>query len=81
MKKVKLKLGSIKEMLTNEEMKKISGGYLMCCCHGGMSGANWSRSPDSTGNCGHTCTDPNSQWPGWGGEAWDANSACNNPRF
>jgi hypothetical protein len=31
MKKLKLKLDGIKEMLTKEQMKKISGGYSSCC--------------------------------------------------
>ncbi|ASU33377.1 hypothetical protein [Mucilaginibacter xinganensis] len=82
MKKVSLKLGSVKEMLTKEEMKKIAGGYAMCCCIGGVYGNldcthSWSRSLDSTGSCYHTCTDPNSQNPGTGGALWDSSSLCN----
>jgi len=80
MKKIKLKLGSVKEMLTKEEMKKIAGGYLMCCCHGGQHhGPNWSQSPDSTGNCWHTCT--TGEYPGTSGEIWDSQSLCNLPNF
>jgi len=30
MKKLKLKLDGIKDMLTKEQMKKISGGYYIC---------------------------------------------------
>jgi len=81
MKKVTLKLGSVKEMLSNEEMKKISGGYVMCCCIGGVYGDldpcthSWSRSMDSTGSCYHTCT--TQQNPGTGGALWDASSPCN----
>ncbi|MDB5116379.1 MAG: hypothetical protein JWQ79_1871 [Mucilaginibacter sp.] len=33
MKKLKLKLDGIKEMLTKEQMKKISGGYDQHCYH------------------------------------------------
>jgi hypothetical protein len=32
MKKLNLQLGSIKEMLTKEQMKNIDGGYAPCCC-------------------------------------------------
>ena len=57
MKKLKLKLDGMKEMLTKEQMKKISGGYsgpvLECCfaqwCNGGgYSTGNVCDSPGSS---------------------------------
>jgi len=82
MKKVSLKLGSVKEMLTNEEMKRISGGYAMCCCTGGYYGTldcthSWSLNPAPPNNCYQTCTNPNQQYPGTGGALWDGSSPCN----
>ncbi|HEY8931497.1 MAG TPA: hypothetical protein VIM55_20000 [Mucilaginibacter sp.] len=76
MKKIGLKLGSIKEMLTNEEMKRISGGYAVCCCVGGSGGGaecnhSWSGGIGQT-NCASWCA----QYGATGGQ-WDANSLCN----
>lgn len=57
MKKLNLQLGNIKEMLTKEQMKKISGGYndLYCfdftCgkdCPNGCYCINW---PDGSTTC------------------------------
>jgi len=75
MKKVSLKLGSVKEMLTKEEMKKISGGYLMCCCVGGTYGNldcthSWSTGPNP--DCYTACANY-----GASGAPWDGNSLCN----
>jgi len=72
-----LKLGSAQNMLTKEEMKKISGGYLMCCCVGGQYGNltwnhSWSTSPNSSGSCSATCSSY-----GASGGAWDSSSPCN----
>ena len=39
MKKLKLKLDSVKEMLTKDQMKKISGGY--ACSNWATSGHCW----------------------------------------
>jgi len=36
MKKLNLQLGSIKEMLTKEQMKKVNGGYLCGNCIGSV---------------------------------------------
>lgn len=82
----KFKLGSLKGLLSKEEMKKISGGYAICCCYGGYYTATpgyhnvngyWDRFPDGTGNCYNTCTNPNVQHPGTSGEQWTSSSGCN----
>lgn len=70
------KLGSVKDMLTKEEMKKISGGYAMCCCVGGTYGHlnpnhSWSTSPGPNG-CYSTCASY-----GASGGYWDSSSPCN----
>ena len=76
MKKPSFKLGSIKNMLTKEEMKNISGGYPMCCCVGGQFGNldcthSWSLSPNGQ-NCGTACAAY-----GASGAQWDSQSLCN----
>jgi bacteriocin-like protein len=80
MKEIMLKLGSVQNTLSKEEMKKISGGYLMCCCVGGIYGNlswnhSWSTQPWKDGNCAATCSDP-AYGGAWGG-AWDSSSPCN----
>jgi len=80
MKHKMLKLGSVQNALTKEEMKKISGGYLMCCCVGGIYGNlswnhSWSTTPWKNGDCYATCSDP-SYGGAWGGP-WDSSSPCN----
>jgi bacteriocin-like protein len=72
-----LKLGSVQNTLTKEEMKKISGGYLMCCCVGGQYGNltwnhSWSTSPGSSGSCYSACAAA-----GASGGPWDSSSPCN----
>jgi len=55
MKKLNLKLDDIKEMLTKEQMKKITGGYSTHCSEScGKSGTVNSTSCDSfNGVCSH----------------------------
>lgn len=76
MKKVSLKLGSVKEMLTKEEMKKIAGGYNVCCCVGGTYGNldcthSWSGGIGQS-NCSSYCASY-----GATGAQWDSSSLCN----
>ena len=78
MEKVKFKLGSIQNMLTKEEMKKVSGGYLVCCCQGGTYGylcpnGCWSGGPSPYSSCSQYC---NSEG-GASGSQWDSSSCCN----
>ena len=54
MKKLNLQLGSIKEMLTKEQMKKITGGYgttckMYCCPDSGSCASAVAK------NYAHTC--------------------------
>lgn len=70
------KLGSIKNMLSKEEMKKISGGYNVCCCVGGTYGNidcnhSWSGFPGSD-SCYTYCARS-----GASGAQWDSSSLCN----
>ena len=54
MKKLNLKLDDIKEMLTKEQMKKITGGYGTLVCVVGCSKdgtANYVTCSSSNGNC------------------------------
>lgn len=76
MKKPNFKLGSIKNMLTKEEMKSISGGYNVCCCVGGQYGYlecnhSWSGGPGGSG-CSSYCA-----MYGATGAQWDQYSLCN----
>jgi len=50
MKKMNLKLGGIKEMLTREQMKKVVGGYGYD--GGGSTNCYMCCSPDPQGPCG-----------------------------
>ncbi|HEY8931496.1 MAG TPA: hypothetical protein VIM55_19995 [Mucilaginibacter sp.] len=76
MEKVNLKLGSVKEMLTNEEMKSISGGYAVCCCVGGIYG-NWECNHSWSGGYGETnCSAYCASNQAFGSQ-WDSSSPCN----
>jgi len=77
MKKPTFKLGAMKNMLTREEMKSISGGYTVCCCVGGTYGYlecnhSWSGFPGQGQSCSTYCS-------GYGasGAQWDSSSLCN----
>jgi len=80
MKKPNFKLGSIKNMLTKDEMKSIAGGYNVCCCVGGnTSAANLDSNHSWSGCIG--CTDC-ANWcyvygMGATGGQWDSTSLCN----
>jgi hypothetical protein len=77
MKKVNVKLGSVKVMLTKEEMKKISGGYNVCCCIGGTYGYLDPCTHSSSGGIGQTDCASFCALTGATGALWDANSLCN----
>lgn len=72
MKKLNLQLGSIKEMLTKEQMKKVSGGYVgtrceIFCCTGGPGTCSSGDSYD------HPC-DTNEECQAWGNENFTCQS-------
>jgi len=57
MKKLKLKLDGIKEMLTKEQMKKISGGYGSCCVDDCPTGTLWlCYDVNCLGACHYVCS-------------------------
>ena len=59
MKKIELKLGSVKETLTREQMKQINGGVLGPWCTVGIDTTNneCDGRGDENGEWGYECTD------------------------
>ena len=61
MKKLNLQLGSIKEMLTKEQMKNVTGGYgsrcVFYCCSGGPGTCGSGSSIDISCESNEWCQD------------------------